>query len=118
GAQPAHRDPVDAVVGAQAHLQIEAQGRGQARRKRDRCRQRAEAQEEVARMTQADPTPTAQRYCPSCGAVYPADYAVCPRDATPLSRGEGGEDPLIGKILGDSYELSRRLGEGGMGRVY
>ncbi|MDB4969517.1 MAG: serine/threonine protein kinase [Myxococcales bacterium] len=69
-------------------------------------------------MTQADPTPTAQRYCPSCGAIYPADYAVCPRDATPLGRGEGSEDPLIGTILGDTYELSRRLGEGGMGRVY
>ena len=62
--------------------------------------------------------PSAQRHCPSCGAIYPGDYAVCPRDATPLSRGEGAEDPLIGAILGDTYELQRRLGEGGMGRVY
>ena len=65
-----------------------------------------------------DPTPTRQRSCPSCGALYPADYAVCPRDATPLQRGDGPADPLIGTILGDTYEVQRRLGEGGMGRVY
>jgi eukaryotic-like serine/threonine-protein kinase len=49
--------------------------------------------------------------------MYPADYAVCPRDATPLQGGESS-DPLVGQILGDTYEVQRRLGEGGMGAVY
>jgi eukaryotic-like serine/threonine-protein kinase len=65
-----------------------------------------------------DLTPTRQRSCPSCGGLYPADYAVCPRDATPLARGDAPTDPLITTILGDTYEVQRRLGEGGMGRVY
>ncbi|MCU1277162.1 MAG: serine/threonine protein kinase [bacterium] len=66
----------------------------------------------------ADPTPTNQRSSQSSGALYPAEYDVCPRDATPLQRGDRPADPLIGAILCDTYEVQRRLGEGGMGRVY
>jgi serine/threonine-protein kinase len=58
------------------------------------------------------------KLCPACGASYPPDYAVCPRDATPLSREGGGDDPLLGQVLGDTYEVTRLIGEGGMGRVY
>ena len=70
-------------------------------------------------VAEADPTPTRQKSCPSCGALYPADYAVCPRDATPLTDETGGEaDPLVGKLLGETYQIVRVVGEGGMGRVY
>lgn len=58
------------------------------------------------------------KHCPACGQRYPDDYAVCPRDATPLARSHGGDDPLLGQVLGDTYEITRLLGEGGMGRVY
>ena len=58
------------------------------------------------------------RVCPACGARYPADFRVCPRDATPLEDAPDDEDPLVGHLLDGSYEVLRVIGEGGMGRVY
>jgi serine/threonine-protein kinase len=57
--------------------------------------------------------------CTACGNKYPADFLICPRDATPLeSETIHGDDPLIGKVLGDAYQVVALLGEGGMGKVY
>lgn len=59
------------------------------------------------------------RRCAGCGEVYPADFLVCPRDATPLASLESADvDPLIGSLIGDTYQIVRVVGEGGMGRVY
>jgi serine/threonine protein kinase len=58
------------------------------------------------------------RRCPVCGQRFPADFRVCPRDAVPLEDAPEGEDPLVGRLLAESYEVTRVLGEGGMGRVY
>src|SRR5262245_28194538 len=58
------------------------------------------------------------RRCPACGARYPADFRVCPRDATPLEDAPEGEDPLVGQLLDNTYQVTRVLGEGGMGKVY
>jgi serine/threonine-protein kinase len=58
------------------------------------------------------------RICPGCGARYPADFRVCPRDATPLEDAPDDEDPIVGQLLDGSYEVLRVIGEGGMGRVY
>jgi serine/threonine protein kinase len=58
------------------------------------------------------------KHCSSCDARYPADFLLCPRDATPLVDDEAQEDPLLGKLLGETYQIVRVVGEGGMGRVY
>ncbi len=59
------------------------------------------------------------KICPTCQSRYPLDFLVCPRDATPLAvEGRAGVDPLIGKVLGEAYQVLRLVGEGGMGRVY
>ena len=56
--------------------------------------------------------------CPSCMSRYPADFRVCPRDATPLEEAEEDHDPLIGAVLADAFQIVQLIGEGGMARVY
>jgi serine/threonine protein kinase len=58
------------------------------------------------------------RRCTSCEELYPADFLVCPRDATPLVAVEADADPLLGALVGETYQIVRVIGEGGMGRVY
>ncbi len=61
------------------------------------------------------------RRCTACETRYPADFLVCPRDASPLvdeAVPHADSDPLIGKLLGETYQIIRVVGEGGMGKVY
>jgi serine/threonine-protein kinase len=59
------------------------------------------------------------RRCSVCGAKYPADFLVCPKDATSLEAAEGAnDDPLIGEVLAGTFRIVELLGAGGMGRVY
>jgi serine/threonine-protein kinase len=57
--------------------------------------------------------------CPACNNVYPAEFSVCPRDATPRpDQATPPTDPLIGEVLGRTFRIVRVLGEGGMARLY
>src|SRR5690348_4377604 len=59
------------------------------------------------------------RRCSTCGAQYPLDFVVCPKDATSLELpAASDEDPLIGEVLAGSFCIIGVVGSGGMGRVY
>jgi serine/threonine protein kinase len=63
--------------------------------------------------------PSGYKQCPKCGDRFPLDFRVCPRDAVDLEEAHDAEDdPYVGKVVGDLYRITRRVGEGGMGRVY
>ncbi|HET8935406.1 MAG TPA: serine/threonine-protein kinase [Polyangiales bacterium] len=74
----------------------------------------------VLRPSGAVPVPALLRkQCSACGQHYPGHFLVCPTDATRLREVTNPEiDELIGSVLGDTYEVLRVIGEGGMGRVY
>ena len=72
-------------------------------------------------MAQQDPASGDQtipvaKVCPHCGTEYETVARFCPADGTALK--PKGVDSLIGHILADKYHIIKRIGEGGMGRVY
>ena len=56
------------------------------------------------------------KVCPHCGNEYETAARFCPSDGTALR--PKGADSLIGHVLADRYHILKRIGEGGMGRVY
>jgi len=61
--------------------------------------------------------PPTTKVCPRCGLEYPANARFCEKDGTALRVSAGGND-LEGSIVADRYHILKKLGEGGMGRVY
>jgi serine/threonine-protein kinase len=62
--------------------------------------------------------------CASCGRLYPDDAGFCPVDGTALTSAtqvpvqSDAEDPRIGQLFCDRYQIRRVVADGGMGRVY
>ena len=60
--------------------------------------------------------PAVHKVCPQCGNEYETAARFCPSDGTSLR--PKGSDSLIGRVMADRYHILKRIGEGGMGRVY
>ena len=71
------------------------------------------AQQEAVPEDQSVPV---AKVCPHCGTEYETVARFCPADGTALR--PKGADSLIGHVLADRYHILKRIGEGGMGRVY
>lgn len=62
--------------------------------------------------------------CPVCGRLYPEDSGFCPADgqqltsATQVPVPADDQDPRIGQLLCNRYQVRRVVADGGMGRVY
>ncbi|HVU04706.1 MAG TPA: serine/threonine-protein kinase [Polyangiaceae bacterium] len=62
--------------------------------------------------------------CRVCGRLYPDDAGFCPADgqelysATQVPVASDDQDPRIGQMLCERYEVRRVVADGGMGRVY
>ncbi len=56
------------------------------------------------------------KVCPQCSREYETTSRFCPEDGTALR--PKGSDSLIGRTLAERYHILKRIGEGGMGRVY
>ena len=59
------------------------------------------------------------KLCPVCGTEYGDEAAFCSRDRSSL-RPVAAESSagLVGQLVGERYQVERRLGQGGMGEVY
>ncbi|HEY7913127.1 MAG TPA: bifunctional serine/threonine-protein kinase/formylglycine-generating enzyme family protein [Blastocatellia bacterium] len=57
--------------------------------------------------------------CPQCGKSYEHRFNFCPDDNSKLVPAAGAsDDPLIGQLLDGRYEMTEKIGEGGMGSIY
>lgn len=62
--------------------------------------------------------------CPVCGRLYPLDAGFCPDDGSQLVSAtqapvmSDDQDPRIGQLLFQRYQVRRVVADGGMGRAY
>lgn len=54
--------------------------------------------------------------CLSCNQMFASNMTNCPQDGSILIALE--EDPFLGKVVNERYQIKKQIGKGGMGTVY
>lgn len=67
-------------------------------------------------LPESDDSVAVLKVCPQCSTEYETAARFCPADGTSLR--PKGSDSLIDRVLAERYHILKRIGEGGMGRVY
>ncbi|MEZ4365518.1 MAG: protein kinase [Kofleriaceae bacterium] len=65
-----------------------------------------------------DDTAHDEAYCPACNESFAMTVAVCPHDGAKLIKFKAQQDPMLGRVLDQRYQVRAPLGKGGMGTVY
>ena len=58
------------------------------------------------------------KVCPSCQETYSGQASFCPKDGSELEDQPESEDPFIGQVIADRYQVLERLGSGAFATVY
>jgi serine/threonine protein kinase len=58
------------------------------------------------------------RSCAACGGATAEEARFCPTCGAEQRTAPAGDDPLVGRIIGERYQICELIGVGGMGRVY
>ncbi|HET9987059.1 MAG TPA: serine/threonine-protein kinase, partial [Kofleriaceae bacterium] len=61
---------------------------------------------------------TASITCEGCKHAYAENALFCPNCGRPKLRTESTTDPLVGKLLGDRFQVQELIGQGGSGTIY
>ncbi len=69
-------------------------------------------------MTRHDMTTASMITCAGCKHSYASEALFCPNCGTPKARDSAPADALIGKVLGERFQILDRIGQGGSGSIY
>jgi serine/threonine-protein kinase len=69
-------------------------------------------------MTRHDMTTASMITCAGCKHSYADSALFCPNCGTPKARDAAPMDALVGKVLGDRFQVLELIGQGGSGSIY